>query len=134
MASGNLELVRSIFSASEGGDYSATDWAHPEIQFVVADEPTPGTWTGVTSLAEAFRGFLSPWEEYRVKAEPYRELDDERVLVFTRRRERGKSSGLELGRMRSRGAVLFHFCSYKVRRHVRYLDSENALPDVCIEE
>jgi hypothetical protein len=37
VASANLELVRSIYAASRRGDYSSIDWAHPEIELVVAD-------------------------------------------------------------------------------------------------
>jgi hypothetical protein len=35
VASANEELVRSIFHAFEHGDFSAADWAHPEIEFVL---------------------------------------------------------------------------------------------------
>jgi ketosteroid isomerase-like protein len=100
--SANLELVRSILAASERGDYSLVDWAHPEIEFVIVDGPHPGSWKGVAGMAEGMRDFLSAWEEYRVEAEEFRELDGERVLVLLRRSGRGKTSGLELGQVRSK--------------------------------
>ena len=49
-------------------------------------------------MAEAFRDWLSAWEELRVEAEEFRELDDERVLVLSHFSGRGKTSGLESGR------------------------------------
>ena len=55
MASTNLELVGSIFAARERGDYSTAEWAHPEIEYEIADGPSPGTFTGLRGLAEATR-------------------------------------------------------------------------------
>ena len=78
MVSANLELVRSIYVAWERGDYSSTAWAHSEIEYVRADGPVTGTWTGV-DVAEGWRDFLGAWDEFRIEAEDYRELDDERV-------------------------------------------------------
>jgi ketosteroid isomerase-like protein len=130
VASPNLDLVRSIVAAWERGDFSSAEWAHPEIEYVIADGPPLGTWTGLAGMAEGVRDSLSAWEEYRVEAEAYRELDGERVLVLVQRSGRGKRSGIQLGQMRTKGAELFHVRGGKVTRYVLYFDRERALIDV----
>jgi ketosteroid isomerase-like protein len=130
MALTNLDLVHSILAAWERGDFSSAEWAHPEIEFVIADGPAPGSWTGRPGLAEGWRSFLSAWEDWRGEAEEYRELDGERVLVLLNASGRGKTSGLDLGQMRAKGANLFHFRGGKVTRLVVYLDTECALADL----
>jgi ketosteroid isomerase-like protein len=84
MASANLELVRSICAAWERGDFSSAEWAHPEIEFVLTGGPVEGSWTGLAGMAEGFRHFLNAWNELRLEADEYREVDDERVLVVVR--------------------------------------------------
>jgi ketosteroid isomerase-like protein len=130
MASANLELVRSLYADWERGDFSSVEWAHPEIEWVIADGPEPGRWTGLAGLAEARRVFLSAWEDFRTEVEEYREPDDERVLVLTQRSGRGKTSGLELGQIRTKGAALFQVRDGKVTRVVYYFDREHALADL----
>jgi ketosteroid isomerase-like protein len=125
-----LDLVRSIYAAWERGDFNSAEWAHAEIEYVVADGPAPGSWRGLAGMAEGFRNWLSAWEEYRVEPQEYRELDDERVLVFVHNLGRGKTSGLDLGQMQARGAHLFHVRGEKVTRYVAYLDRERALADL----
>ena len=80
--SANVELVRSIVAADEWDDCSTTEWAHPEIEYVIADGPSPGRWRGLAGMAGAVREFLSAWDECRVQADEFRELDEERVLAF----------------------------------------------------
>jgi hypothetical protein len=58
----NLDLVRSIFADFERGDFGATDWAHPQIEFVRADTPDAGVWIGVSGMTTAFREFLRAWD------------------------------------------------------------------------
>jgi ketosteroid isomerase-like protein len=130
----NLDLVRSILADWERGDYKSTDRLHPDLEFVIADGPEPGRWTGLAGAEEGFRDFLSAWEGWRAEAEEYRELDDERVIVFVHRTGRGKTSGLEIGQMRTRGATLFHVLDGRVKGLVVYFDRDGALADLGLKE
>ncbi len=102
MSQENVEVVRLIFAAWERGDFSSAEWAHPEIEYVLADGPEPGSWRGIAEMAEGWRNFLDAWEEWRGEVDEYRELDDERVLVLFRLIGRGKTSGMELGQCERR--------------------------------
>jgi ketosteroid isomerase-like protein len=133
-ASKNLDLVRSIYAAWERGDFSSAEWAHHEIEYVMADGPQAGSWTGLMGMAEGTRELLSAWDEYRVEAVAYRELDDERVLVILQAGGRGKTSGLELEKAAGRSANLFHVRDGKVAKLVVYFDRDRALADLGLKE
>jgi len=92
----NLDLVRSIYAAWGRGDFSAIEWADSEIEFVIVGGPDPGSWTGLSGMAEGWRGWLGAWDDYGAEADEYRELDPVRVLVFGRMRGRGKTSGVNV--------------------------------------
>ena len=131
MPSDNIDLVRSIDAPWAHGDFSASpDWAHPEIEWEIADGPLPGKWTGIEGMLEGWREFLSAWEDWRAEAEDYRELDDERVLVLFHFKARGKASGLEVGEIFTKGAGLWQLRDGKVVKLVLYWDRERALADV----
>jgi ketosteroid isomerase-like protein len=130
MASANVNLVRSIFADWERGDFSSAEWAHPEIEWAVADGPSPGSWTGTARAWEGWRSRMSPWEDLRIEAEEYRVLEDDRVLVLTRASGRGKRSGVELGHTYARGAGLFELRDGRVSRCVAYFDRERAFADL----
>jgi ketosteroid isomerase-like protein len=106
--SANLDLVRSIYAGWERGDFSrSAEWANPEMEWVAVDGLSPGQRTGLKSMAAGWREFLKDWDDFRAKADEYRELDDERVLALHRFFGRGKRSGIEVGQTGSEGACLF---------------------------
>jgi ketosteroid isomerase-like protein len=128
--SANLDLVRSILASWERGDMMSdawSEWADPNIEIVTVGGPEPSSHTGLASVAPHIASFLNLWEDYRVEAEEYLELDDERVLVLTRQTGRGKSSGVEISQRR---ASLFHVRGGKVTRRVNYWDRGLALADL----
>ena len=126
----NLNIVRSISSAWERGDYSSFDWADAEIQFEIADGPEAGSRTGHAALAPSLQEFGSAWDEYHSRVEEYRELEDG-VLVLTYATGRGKASGVEIGEQR---ANLFRLDAGKVTRLVVYWDRALALADAGLAQ
>lgn len=131
----NLDLVRSIYGDWERGDYfTSTEWAHPEIEFVVVDGPNPGALRGAAALEANWREFQGAWDDYGLKAENYRQLDDERVLVMVRLSGRGKASGLEVAQTGSRAATIFTVGEGSVVKIVVYWDGDRAVADLGLEE
>jgi hypothetical protein len=130
MSPTNVELVRSVYQTWERGDFGSAEWADPEIEFIFADGPDPGIWTGLDGMARAQRDFLASWDGWRIEAEVYRVLDEERVLVFARMSGRGRTSGLDLAQMQNRGATLFHLRGANVKRLTLYWDRQLAFTDL----
>jgi ketosteroid isomerase-like protein len=135
MSQANRDLVRSIYADWERGDWSSASWAHPQIEYVMVDEPGSEIHRGVPAMADAWRAFLTAWEEYRLEPVEYRALDDERVLVLVHAYGRGKSSRVELDRSTrgDGGANVFHIRDGRVIRLEAYFDRAHALADLGME-
>ena len=131
----NLDLVRSIYTAWERGDFSSAEWAHPEIEYVVVGERDFQSVSakGLTEMREAARSRIEVWEQQRIEPDEYRELDGGRVLVLDRYRGRGKKSGLEMEQLGRKGVHLFHLHGGKVTRLVAYGDRKRAFADLGLE-
>ena len=126
----NLDLVRSIFAAWEGGDFSSAEWADPKIEYMIVGGPDPISRTGMDGMAEGFRDWVSAWEDLHIAADEYRELDSGRVLVLLRYIGRGKTSGVDLGGMEATGAGAFHVHGDQVTSLAMYWDRDRALADL----
>jgi ketosteroid isomerase-like protein len=132
----NLELVRSIYADWEHGDFRSDEWADPDIEFAWVDGPSPGRWVGLRGMSQGMREMLTAWEDYRVVAESFTELDEERVLAVLTAHGRGKASGLDLGRAGwiQRGVNVFRVKNGRVTRIDAYYDRERAFADLGIEQ
>ncbi len=128
----NLQLVHSILAEWERGNFRSVDWAHPRIEYAIADEPGSQLARGVAAMTRTWREFLTVWDDYRVEAHDYRELDDERVLVALRAQGRGKTSGLDISAAGGgRGSAnVFQMRGGKVTKLISYFDRDRALADV----
>ena len=133
MSSVNLGLVRSLYADWERGDFSRTDWVDPKIEWTIADGPSAGRWTGAAGMRESFLGMLGAWEDFRLKADLYRELDDERILVLVQVSGRGKTSGVDLSQMPAKGAHILHIRDDKVMRIDFYWNRRRVLADLGLE-
>ena len=134
MSQENVEIVRSIYAAWERGNFAETHWADPRIdcQFI-GDVPSAGTAKGLDGMATAWREWLSAWQDFRVEADEYRDLG-ERVLVLCRFAGRGRTSGVEVGQMWTKGASLFHIRNGRVTKLLLYTDYQRTLADLDLSE
>ena len=130
----NLDLVRSIYADWERRDWRSDEWADADIASVIAGGPEPGSYTGVFVMAHAWRVFLSAWEDLCTKADEFRELDGERVLVLHTWSGVGKSSALAVQQMTAKSATLFDVRGGKVTKLVAYWDRDRALADLGLKE
>ena len=130
----NLDLVRSICADWERGDFSRIDWADPEIDFTAPEGVGAPSAPGRSAMAAAWRDTLEAWENLSVTAEEYRELDDERIMVLHRFRARGKMSQLDVDESMTEGALLFGVRNGKVARLIVYMNRDNALADLRLED
>jgi hypothetical protein len=67
-----------------------------------------GTGKGLRRMAELWSEFLRTWDDYRVEASEYRELDDERVLVLVIHHGRGRASGVDASQTTEGGDAVPH--------------------------
>jgi ketosteroid isomerase-like protein len=130
VTSANVETVQRVFEHWARGDYRWTDWADPDIEFVFVDGPTPGTWHGLSGLANAWREFLGAWEGFRSVLEEARELDADRVLTLARYEGRGRLSGVHIQDTGSNSAGLFHFRNGKATKLAFYFSRARAFADL----
>jgi ketosteroid isomerase-like protein len=124
--------VRSIYTAWERGDFSSSEWAHPDIEFAFVDGPEPGHWSGLEAMADRYGEWLSGWKDFRAEPEEFLVVDATRILVFVRNSARGRTSGLELEQQSV--ANLFEIDDGKVTRLVIHWDRDRALADVGLEK
>ena len=63
MSQENVKIVRAIYAPWGRGDFSSTEWAHPKSSSRSPICPLRSAGTGLAGMAEAYRGWLSAWEE-----------------------------------------------------------------------
>ncbi len=122
MSQENVEIVRALFARWREGDYSTTDWADPDIAFVI-NAPGSGTSQGVDAMGESWRSFLRAWDEFQGVPQEVIEAGNQ-VLVLNEFSGRGSASGVPIEGMR--GAALFTFEAGRVVRLALFNDWDEA--------
>jgi ketosteroid isomerase-like protein len=130
MSQENVEIVRALFARWNEGDYSSTDWADPDIAFVMKT-PGGGTSQGVEAMRDSWRNFLRAWEEFQGMPQKVIETGNQ-VLVLNEFGGRGSASGVPIRGMR--GAALFTFEAGRVVRLALFTDWEEALEAAGMRE
>jgi ketosteroid isomerase-like protein len=128
--SSNLDLVKSIYADWERGDWSASDWADPEIEFEMVGGLTEGTWTGIVEMGRAWGKMVNAWDDLAASPEEFRELDGDRVLVLLHNTGRGRESGIEIEDITTRSANVFTIRDGKVTRLTLYWNRDQAIAEL----
>ncbi len=131
MSQENVEVVREIYRLWERGDFSSSEWADPDIEFLPSAGPDEAVHRGIEAMAEAWREWLSAWEEFKVEPCEFIDAGDD-VLVLTEFRGRGKASGISVDAMP--GGSLFTFHDGSVVRLATYTDRAKALEALAARE
>jgi hypothetical protein len=76
------------------------------------------------------RNILDTWEDPRIEADDYIELDEKRVLVLSHLSGRGRTSWLEVGQMQRNGAAVLLVRDGKVARYVSCNARDSAFADL----
>jgi ketosteroid isomerase-like protein len=99
MSQENLELVsRAVEAFNQGGLNSDDAQAFMDDEIVFEEppeQPAPRVARGRAEATEMFSQFEEAWEEHHTEVQELRAIDDERVLLLTIERFRGRD-GIEV--------------------------------------
>jgi ketosteroid isomerase-like protein len=122
MPQDKLDVVRSIYDDWERGDFSSSNWMHPEIEFVGGD----GTVVkGARDVGRYWFEFLAAWEGFAVSVAEMHDAPGAQVLVFVSFKGRGRESGAPVDGFP--GANLFTVRDGKVTRLALFVGRNEAL-------
>jgi ketosteroid isomerase-like protein len=95
MSQEKVEVVRRIYDAFAKGGTSAipTELVAPDFELVLFPAFTSGPFQGQQGMVDFAREFDAMFDEYRLEAEEFLDIED-RVAVVVRFRGRGKGGGV----------------------------------------
>src|SRR4051794_10544870 len=89
MAQENVEILRALYERFARGNFLTPEAIDPEVQFErigATGAGGAGSWHGIAEMEAAFSDYMQAFHGLRVEGERFVELEDERVLVFSRHR------------------------------------------------
>ena len=95
MSDANVELARRIYDEWSRGDFTTTDFFHPEISFEMVDWPHQTTARGIEEMWHTWRSTLSAFGHFRSVATEIIDFG-RNVLVLNRIEGSGKESGADV--------------------------------------
>ncbi len=133
MGEDNTQLLRKLYERWERGDLATAEFFDSEVEYArfgadLAD--LDGEWRGLEQTSAAQVEYLRAFEDWRLKAERFIALRDDRVLVLDRQTARGGSSGVPL---EHDAASLFTLRDGAVVRWEHYWDRAQAIQAAGLE-
>ena len=123
-----MEVVRSIYTAWEKGDFSSTEWADPDIEFQL---PSERPVHGVAAMGQAWGGWLQAWDDIAVTPQAFHE-EGNYVVGIHHFRGKGKRSGIPAEGLP--GACVFTLEQDKVVRLTLHSHEQDALEAAGLSE
>ena len=125
MSQAIVQIAKQVIDAFNRRDVDAIfECVNPDLEWLPAMPFGGGPLRGREGIESYVREVSDSWDEYRVVAEDFHVLDDERVLVLSRIEGRGAGSG---GLVDAAMGQIFDFRDGKISRVRTYLDHGEAL-------
>ncbi len=127
MSQANVEIAKRVIDAFNGRDVdSIFKCVNSDIEWFPA---LPGVvegdgYRGREGIEMYFEEISNTWEEYSVVGQDFRDLGNDRVLVLSRVKGRGRGSGVQVD---SPIGVIYDFRDGKMSRVRAYLNHGEAL-------
>jgi len=125
MSQAIVQIAKQVIDAFNRRDVDAIfECVNPDLEWLPAMPFGGRPLRGREDIESYVREVSDSWEEYRVVAEDFRALDDERVLVLSRIEGRGAGRG---GLVDAAMGQIFDFRDSKISRVRTYLDHGEAV-------
>jgi ketosteroid isomerase-like protein len=135
MSPANVEVVRGSFEAFRAGDYDrALEAFDPAVVYDLTHFPEGRVYHGREGVVEAFRNWMSAFEDYRQELDELVDAGGDHVIAVVHEFGRGRGSGVETQRstaglwtLRDARAIRIRFYDSK-EEALQAIESENEPP------